>query len=189
MGAKEEWLKAVLPKTKDFDGIPTYSPFGDGEWFYTAKSMSWEGAGTAYSDVHVPIGFVTDLTSVPSPFWAVLPRDGRYLPAAIVHDYLYWIQDRPRATADKILRIGMTQLRVSFWQRAAIFAGINLGGEWAWTTNATRKATGERRVLRRFPQDPKVTWEAWRKEDDVFAPEDIFLRPDGVAMRGVEARA
>ncbi len=39
--------------------------------------------------IHVPAGFVTDLASVPRIFWTLLPPDGKYAKAAIIHDYLY----------------------------------------------------------------------------------------------------
>jgi len=39
--------------------------------------------------VTVPEGFVTDLTSIPWPLSLLLPVDGPYAQAAVLHDYMY----------------------------------------------------------------------------------------------------
>lgn len=39
--------------------------------------------------ISVPAGFVTDLATIPRIFWTLLPPDGKYAKAAIIHDYLY----------------------------------------------------------------------------------------------------
>lgn len=40
------------------------------------------------SKIVVPKGFKTDLASIPRIFWAILPKNGKYQKAAILHDYL-----------------------------------------------------------------------------------------------------
>ena len=74
-------------------------PFGDWDWFYIkdGEARWFPNQGQAYKFVEVPIGFVSDLASVPSILWSKYPPQGRYAIAAIIHDYLYWIQTRPRA--------------------------------------------------------------------------------------------
>jgi hypothetical protein len=37
--------------------------------------------------IRIPDGFVTDLASVPRVFWSILPPDGTYERAAVVHDW------------------------------------------------------------------------------------------------------
>ncbi|ECG8634089.1 DUF1353 domain-containing protein, partial [Salmonella enterica subsp. salamae] len=39
--------------------------------------------------IEVPAGFVTDLATIPRIFWSLMPPDGKYAKAAIIHDYLY----------------------------------------------------------------------------------------------------
>ncbi|EHB9444796.1 DUF1353 domain-containing protein, partial [Salmonella enterica] len=39
--------------------------------------------------IEVPVGFITDLATISSIFWTLLPTDGKYAKAAIIHDYLY----------------------------------------------------------------------------------------------------
>lgn len=52
--------------------------------------------------IEVPAGFVTDLASVPRIFWTLLPPDGKYAKAAIIHDYLYDNALRTKKEADRI---------------------------------------------------------------------------------------
>lgn len=47
-----------------------------------------ESEATATARYSVPLGFITDLASVPRVLWALLPPHGRYAKAAILHDYL-----------------------------------------------------------------------------------------------------
>lgn len=37
----------------------------------------------------VPVGQKTDLASIPRLFWFIIPPDGSYTPAAVVHDHIY----------------------------------------------------------------------------------------------------
>ena len=46
--------------------------------------------------IEVAEGFETDFASVPRLLWVVLPKWGKYGNAAMVHDWLYWKQDRSR---------------------------------------------------------------------------------------------
>jgi len=57
--------------------------------------------------IRIPKGFKTDLSSVPLKLWGLFPPFGDFLPAALVHDYLYVIRyNNDRAFADKeMLRI------------------------------------------------------------------------------------
>ena len=50
----------------------------------------------------VPAGFVTDFASINRPLWGLLPRDGTYGPAAVLHDWLYSSGVVTRAQADAI---------------------------------------------------------------------------------------
>ncbi len=53
----------------------------------------------------IPSGFRWDLSSVPRPFWAILPPDGDFEIAALIHDYLYQNQITSRKFADKEMLI------------------------------------------------------------------------------------
>ncbi len=161
--AKTAFLNEVLRPSKKVGDVPVLSPFKGGDYYYMRATIYWEPEGAdvqRLSRVDVPIGFVTDLTSIPSVFWSVLPRDGAYLHAAIVHDYCYWTQTGTRDVADETLRLGRRDLGVSAWQITTIYDAIRLpgvGGSRSWAKNAELKAAGERRVLKRYPIDPRTT--------------------------------
>jgi len=126
--------------------------------------------------VAVPAGFVTDLTSIPAFVWATgLRPEGRYALAAVVHDYLYWEQDRTREEADRIFQIGMEDMGVEMSTRTFIYHAVHLFGGRAWRRNARIKASGERRLLKRRPfrnEGYTTTWEKWKKKKDVFMTDD-----------------
>jgi len=50
----------------------------------------------------VPKGFRTDFASIPKIFWSILPPDGKYILASVVHDYLYTVKPCSRKEADRI---------------------------------------------------------------------------------------
>jgi hypothetical protein len=112
--------------------------------------------------VTVPIGFVTDFASIPRIFWSILPPDGKYTYPAILHDYLYWTQTKTRNVADNILKFGMEDFSVGTVTSTAIYNAVRVFRGSAWDENARLKSMGEKRVLRRFPEDPTATWAAWK---------------------------
>ena len=78
----------------------------------------------------VPSGFQTDFASVPRFFWRVLPPNGPYLVAAIVHDWLY-SSDCSRFLADSIFRELMHQTGVPAWKRIVIYYAVRTFGGYA----------------------------------------------------------
>jgi hypothetical protein len=174
MSAKQDFLKSSVLIARMPGRVPVLSPFHGSDYYYLREPIFWlpEGSDVArFQRVDVPIGFVTDLASVPSIFWSLLPKDGAYLHAAIVHDYAYWMQTNPRDAADEMLRIGMRELQVPAWKIAAIYRAVRtpmIGGASAWAKNAERKSAGEKRILKRYPSDPRTTWTEWKTQPDVF---------------------
>jgi Protein of unknown function (DUF1353) len=145
--------------------------FGDWDVFYIAGGpLYWEpNIGQTFKPVIVPLGFVTDLASVPRIFWSLLPRTGRYALAAIVHDYLYWVQDRKRNEADRIFLAAMEDSKVDAATRTAMYQAVRLGGESAWNANTAARARGEKRFLRQTPKDPLISWKDWQKRPGVLS--------------------
>lgn len=78
--------------------------------------------------IEVPAGFVTDLASVPRIFWTLLPPDGKYAKAAIIHDYLYDNALRTKKEADLIFLDGMTVLGVPKWKRTVMYWAVRMFG-------------------------------------------------------------
>lgn len=116
------------------------------------------------NDTHVitaPKGCVTDLASIPRPFWILLPPDGPWVKAAIIHDYLYATQGtgqlppgvpgskqpkgitRPtpytRSESDWILRDALRNRGVDVVRRNLIWAGVRIGGARGWARNGAAK--------------------------------------------------
>ncbi|EFF0758050.1 DUF1353 domain-containing protein [Escherichia coli] len=78
--------------------------------------------------IEVPAGFITDLATVPRVFWVILPPDGRYAKAAIIHDYMYDNALRTRREADQIFLDGMKVLGVPCWKRMIMYGAVRLFG-------------------------------------------------------------
>jgi hypothetical protein len=145
---------------------------GDAMWFLLHDSIGWRpnaGDEQHYAPIDVPAGFVTDLASIPWYLWSWLPNDGPYMHAAIIHDWIYWDQSRSRDEADNILWIDMTDLGVGYVTRQMIYQAVSRLGQAAWDSNAKLKASGEKRLLKKYPTDPATTWDEWKKQPDVFA--------------------
>ena len=183
---KEEWMAEVLkksripkrlPRTRLKPGMARYSVsrllFGQFKdpWYYLTEPISWSPNPDQvnFEKVEVPRGFVTDLASIPLIFYSLLPRDGEYAYAAIIHDYLYWTQDRTRTVSDEILKFSMEDFKVSWWKIQAIYNAVRLLGEDAWNENARLKAGGERRILKLFPPAAQTNWTDWKQQSDVFS--------------------
>ena len=153
--------------------VTTLKPFGDWDFYYVSGgSITWRpNPGQKLQEVRVPAGFVTDLTSIPRVFWQALRPEGRYAYAAVVHDYLYWEQKRPREEADQILKFAMEDSKVNPKLVETIYLAVRNFGQTAWSNNAKLKKSGERRFLKQFPEDFTISWSEWKKKPDVFAEE------------------
>lgn len=91
----------------------------------------------------VPAGFASDGTSTPRAVWDILPPFGKYWRAAILHDYLYRETWLDQETCDGIFLEAMESLGVSRLERAAIYAGVRLGGHLPFDQD--RKLLGQRK--------------------------------------------
>lgn len=167
----ETWMTEWMSTEKAVRGMLRISRFRDPMYFLTAP-ISWapNPGQERYTAVTVPKGFVTDLASIPRMFWSALRPDGNYAYAAVVHDYLYWTQTRSRDEADAILKIAMEEFQVGTMTVGAIYTAVRVAGKSAWSGNAEKKAQGEQRILAKFPQDPRITWEDWKQRPGVFPP-------------------
>lgn len=175
MDERRVWLDKVFTKSKKIAGVPVYGRFGDGKWCYTFKTLHWKPDpedAEKYPEVTVPEGFVTDLTSVPRALWSYIPPFDTCLPAAIIHDLHYWKQSVSRDIADEIFDKGMQFLKVPSLKRKAIYQGVRIGGQASWDGNAKLKASGEQRFLIKYPDEPGITWEFWKKQPNVFKKND-----------------
>lgn len=170
----QDWIKRAIVEDKNarkgVKGALHVGRFAD-PVYYLLSTIGWNPEGGAigrYQPVRVPVGFVTDFASIPRVFWSVLPPDGLYSYAAIIHDYLYWEQYLSREDSDEIFRLTMIEFKIPTIQVEAIYLAVRAGGAAAWNENAKLKKTGEKRRLKTLPDDPRVRWSDW-KFLDVFA--------------------
>lgn len=104
-------------------------------------------ASPSLGPVVVERGFDTDGASVPRMLWSLYPADGSYLPAALVHDALYWhhaVREGglpvTRDQADCAFLEAMTALEIPFLRRRILYGAVRAFGWRAWQDNAKRKA-------------------------------------------------
>ena len=105
--------------------------------------------GTEFSGetITIPTSFVTDLASIPFPARGLLPPDGPWAKAAVLHDALYASQgtcvfsgysyrsrEAPytREESDKILREAMGVLGVPTGKQALIYRAVRAFGGRGW---------------------------------------------------------
>jgi len=82
--------------------------------------------------IRVSKSFVTDFASVPRLFWVILPPDGIYTQAAVLHDFMYSNKSMPRKRCDKIFLEAMEVLDVPKWKRKTMFRAVRMFGGFAW---------------------------------------------------------
>ncbi|MGY8632556.1 DUF1353 domain-containing protein [Bradyrhizobium sp. 14AA] len=164
-----EWMDKWINDARAVEGALYLGRFADPTYFIT-KPISWKPnpGQEQYKAVTVPVGFVTDFASIPRAFWSLLRPDGIYAYAAVIHDWLYWEQDRSKDTSDMTLKFAMQDFKIDAATINTIYAGVRAGGGSAWAGNKRLKASGEKRTLKRFPDDPTTRWDDWKKRPDVF---------------------
>lgn len=98
--------------------------------------------------ITVPAGFITDLASIPRLVSGILPPDGPWTKAAVIHDFLYGTKGTgnwrghssgltratpySRAQADDVLREAMADRGVDRLRRNIIWAAVRAGGARGW---------------------------------------------------------
>jgi len=89
--------------------------------------------------IDVPANFTTDFASVPRAFWIILPPDGIYSQAAVLHDYLYSIRGHlpdgvimKRIDCDMLFREAMGVLGVTAAIRNIMYQAVRIFGSIPW---------------------------------------------------------
>lgn len=125
------------------------SPLPDGRQFCIRNPQGYRylsdvpGVGV----ITVPKGFVTDYASIPEFLWAILPPWGRYGPASIPHDWMYWEQTWAKEQADLVLKEASLLLGVREELVNMIYSAVQKFGDAAWKANARLKASGYKRMV------------------------------------------
>ena len=169
--SKAEWMAKILVSAKASDS-PLYLGRFREEIYFLLKPITWKpnaDQASKFQPVEVPMGFVTDLASIPPILFSLLRPDGVYAYAAIIHDYLYWTQERPREQADEILKRSMEDFSVDSATILAIYQAVRLKGGSAWASNAKLRTAGEKREIAKFPPNARTSWAEWKKNPNSFA--------------------
>ena len=91
--------------------------------------------------VRVDPPFVTDFASIPQILWNILPRNGKYDRAAVLHDAAYRLQLRDvtgkffpatKSQADRLFREGMDADGVDRLTRNVMYAAVVIFGKFAF---------------------------------------------------------
>ena len=104
------------------------------EEYVLPVNKKWDdGTGRLWyvGTVRIPKGFVTDFAST-FPFHWLIPPQGRYSPAAVGHDYLFYTGHFPRPIADHVFNELMKRCHVSGWKRRTMYRMVRLFGGGAW---------------------------------------------------------
>ena len=100
-------------------------------------SVSWNmDSGHRIPDgrIDVPIGFVTDLASIPRFLRSIIPVVGRQNRPAVVHDYCYVRRIGRREDTDRLFLDSMQAVGVSWPKRWVMYLAVRAFGGWAWGT-------------------------------------------------------
>lgn len=84
------------------------------------------------STITIPEGFETDLSSVPRLFWSIAPPFGKFLLAALIHDYLYVTRTGTQEEADKEMLIWSNVLNEGHLDNYVRFLGVRAFGKSWW---------------------------------------------------------
>ena len=84
-------------------------------------------------DVCIPAGFTSDGASVPRFLWRIYPPFGKYLEAAVVHDWFCVLGHAGESPIDsvaaaKVFREAMKACGVNKWRRNKMYWAVRLGG-------------------------------------------------------------
>ncbi len=144
---------------------PTVRPFADGVEWVLVEPLIFRLGTTGWA-ITVPVGFVTDFTSVPRAFWGMIGPYGFHSRAALVHDYLYWDQACTREEADGIFLLALMASHVEAGVREAVYAAARAAGEESWVANARQRLAGRPRVIpaEHLAIPDTVTWPQYRDE-------------------------
>jgi hypothetical protein len=159
-----------------------FKPFVDGRNWIVREPLTYR-IGVSQDSVTVPVGFVTDLASIPPALQSFIQQNGPYLLPAVVHDYLYWKQTCTRDQSDRILLLSMIEHAVPETQRRAIYEGVHWLGSFAWNENARSRKAGLIRILPAAQQkiDANTLWPSYQQ---LLLAQRVSEGPDTVIPQG-----
>lgn len=91
-----------------------------------------------FGRIEVPVGFRTDLASIPRLFRNLpfLDPNGRSRRPAVVHDWLYAVQTTPKARADDFLYASLLAEGEGHGAALCFYWAVHAFGRWSWQGDA-----------------------------------------------------
>lgn len=102
----------------------------------------------------VPPGFITDLASIPWLARTIVPHNRAERMPAVLHDYLFVVQDRPLGEVNALMYEAMRSTGVGLYARTMIRAGLTLGSWVPWRRNARERERNPWRYYEFHGLDP-----------------------------------
>jgi hypothetical protein len=101
----------------------------DGRHFQVNEAFTFRigGRHSPYAVV-VPAGFVTDFASTPRFIWWLYPPFGRYLKAAVLHDFLCSILGLEKRLVDAVFWTAMRASKCRWWEIFPIYYAVRVFG-------------------------------------------------------------
>ena len=96
-------------------------------------TVTWSRPRSPLVHFTVPAGFSTDLASIPRLFQSIVPKVGKHIQPAIVHDWGYaGNTDLTKADTDLLFLEGMKASGVWWLRRRVMYLAVRLGGKGHW---------------------------------------------------------
>nr|DAU22514.1 MAG TPA: Protein of unknown function (DUF1353) [Caudoviricetes sp.] len=115
--------------------------------------------------IRVPKSFITDGASVPHSLQWLYNPFGKYINAAVVHDYLYSVYNNTginRTLADRIFRHIMKETGVSANIRRKFYTAVRCFGETSWKAKLQNEGYKDRAIVDRT-KEAKEYYNYWGK--------------------------
>ena len=130
---RDDWDRLVLVPLKDGSGFLLQNTY--------RVQFDWDrdGRGLKYF-FQVPVGFHTDLASIPPLFKPLFGTWGKHTAAAIVHDCFYSYRAGTREMADDLFEALMVADGVDRDDARTMAFAVRLGGQAAWESEDVRPA-------------------------------------------------
>lgn len=116
-------------------------------------------------DIKVFKGFVTDGASVPHSLQWLYNPFGKYIKAAVIHDYLYSTYNNTginRILADKIFNFIMKETGVDNRTRRKFYTAVKYFGETSWKPKLLNKGYKDKAIIDRT-KEAKEYYNFWDK--------------------------
>ena len=116
-------------------------------------------------DIKVFKGFVTDGASVPHSLQWLYNPYGKYIKAAVIHDYLYSVYNNTginRTLADKIFNFIMKETGVDAKTRRKFYTAVRCFGEASWKPKLQNEGYKDRAIMDRT-KEAREYYNCWYK--------------------------